>query len=68
MVGGAFAGVVGMAGLWAIRSAVARIEANPDPYPREGLAREPEGEEVPQIAPPHAATHSAWPPVSAARD
>jgi alpha-beta hydrolase superfamily lysophospholipase len=42
----ALAGAIGATGWQAIRAAVARIEANPDPYPRERLAREPEGEEV----------------------
>lgn len=40
------AGAIGAAGWSAIHRAVARIEANPDPYPRELLARELEGEEV----------------------
>ena len=38
------AAAIGTTSWPAIRAAVARIEANPDPYPRERLAREPEGE------------------------
>ena len=39
-------GAVGAAGWWAMQAAVKRIEANPDPYSRELLSDEPEGEEV----------------------
>ena len=33
-------------GWWAARAEVAAIERNPDPFPRDQLAREPQGEEV----------------------
>ncbi|MGA8330582.1 MAG: alpha/beta hydrolase, partial [Mycobacterium sp.] len=46
VVATALAGAIGATGWQAIRAAVGRIEANPDPYPRETLSREPEGEEV----------------------
>ena len=39
-------GAIGAAGLVAVRNAVARIESNPDPFPRDHLTAEPEGEEV----------------------
>jgi non-heme chloroperoxidase len=42
----AVVGAVGVAGVFGARAAVARIERNPDPFPRDRLAREPEGEEV----------------------
>ena len=44
--GAAVVGAIGVAGWWAVRAAVARIERNPDPFPRDRLACEPEGEEV----------------------
>jgi non-heme chloroperoxidase len=40
------AGAVGAAAWWAAQAAVARIERNPDPFPRNRLGREPEGEQV----------------------
>jgi hypothetical protein len=40
------AALIGVVGWWAARAKVAAIERNPDPYPRDQLAREPEGEEV----------------------
>jgi non-heme chloroperoxidase len=46
VVAAALAGAIGATGWRAVRAAVARIEANPDPYPRDRLACEPEGEEV----------------------
>ena len=46
VVGAGFVGAVGALGWWATQKAVQRIEANPDPYPRERLVREPEGDEV----------------------
>ncbi|MET8678818.1 alpha/beta fold hydrolase [Streptomyces sp. NPDC004647] len=46
LAGGAALAVLGAAGVSAARAAAARIEGNPDPFPRERLAREPEGEEV----------------------
>jgi non-heme chloroperoxidase len=42
----AVAGAVGVTGWWAARTAVARIERNANPFPREQLVCEPEGEEV----------------------
>lgn len=45
LAGGLAVAVVG-ATVAAARSAAERIERNPDPYPRDLLAREPEGEEV----------------------
>ena len=39
-------GAIGVAGWWAAVAAVAAIERNPDPLPRDRLAREPQGEEV----------------------
>jgi len=44
--GTALVGAMGVAGWGAARAAVAAIERNPDPFPRDQLAREPEGEEV----------------------
>jgi non-heme chloroperoxidase len=44
--GAAVVGAIGVAGWWAARAAVAGIERNPDPFPRDRLAREPQGEEV----------------------
>jgi non-heme chloroperoxidase len=44
--GTALVGAIGVAGWCAARAAVAAIERNPDPFPRDQLAREPEGEEV----------------------
>src|SRR6478736_6009722 len=44
--GTALVGAMGFAGWGAARAAVAAIERNPDPFPRDQLAREPEGEEV----------------------
>jgi len=48
LAGGAAAlvGAIGVAGWWATRAAVAAIERNPDPFPRDCLGAEPEGEEV----------------------
>jgi pimeloyl-ACP methyl ester carboxylesterase len=42
----ALVGAIGVAGWGAARAAVAAVERNPDPFPRDQLAREPEGEEV----------------------
>jgi non-heme chloroperoxidase len=44
--GSALVGAIGVAGWCAARAAVAAIERNPDPFPRDQLAREPEGEQV----------------------
>src|SRR3954468_22125244 len=44
--GTALAGAMGVAGWGAARAAVAVIDRNPDPFPRDQLARAPEGEEV----------------------
>ena len=44
--GTALVGAIGVAGWCAARAAVAVIEHNPDPFPRDQLAREPEGEQV----------------------
>jgi pimeloyl-ACP methyl ester carboxylesterase len=44
--GSALVGAIGVAGWCAARAAVAVIERNPDPFPRDQLAREPEGEQV----------------------
>lgn len=46
MVGVGVVSAVGALGWWAMQKAVRRIEAHPDPYPRERLVCEPEGEEV----------------------
>ncbi len=46
VVGAGFVSAVGALGWWATQKAIQRIEANPDPYPRERLVREPEGDEV----------------------
>lgn len=46
VVGAALVGALGAAGWWAAQTMVKRIEANPDPYPRELLIDEPEGEEA----------------------
>ena len=40
------AALIGVVGWWAARAKVAAIERNPDPFPRDQLAREPQGEEV----------------------
>ena len=39
-------GGIGLISMQAARAAAARIEGNPDPFPRDQLAREPEGQEV----------------------
>ena len=39
--GTALVGAMGVAGWGAARAAVAAIERNPDPFPRDQLAREP---------------------------
>ena len=44
--GAALVAAIGVAGRWAARAAVAAIERSPDPFPRDRLAREPQGEEV----------------------
>jgi hypothetical protein len=44
--GAALTGAMVLAGWSAVRAAVARIERNPDPLPRDLLAREPKGKEV----------------------
>jgi pimeloyl-ACP methyl ester carboxylesterase len=44
--GAALVGVIGVVGWWAVRAAVAEIERNPNPYPRDRLATEPAGEAV----------------------
>ena len=44
--GSALVGAIGVAGWGAARAVVAAIERNPDPFPRDQLAREPEGEQV----------------------
>jgi non-heme chloroperoxidase len=44
--GAAVVGAIGVAGWWAARAAVAGIERNPDPFPRDRVARGPQGEEV----------------------
>jgi non-heme chloroperoxidase len=44
--GAALLGLVGWAGARALKSAVARIERNPDPFTREQLLAEPQGEEA----------------------
>ena len=44
--GTALVGAIGVAGWCAARAAVAAIERNPDPFPRDRLAREPEGKRV----------------------
>ena len=44
--GVALAAAIGIAGGYTARAAVAEIERNPDPFPRDQLAREPQGEEV----------------------
>src|SRR4029079_8652826 len=43
--GTALVGAMGVAGWGAARAAVAAIERNPDPFPRDQLAPGPEGEE-----------------------
>ena len=45
-MGAALTGAMALAGWGAARAAVARIERNPDPFPRDLLAREPERKEV----------------------
>ncbi|HZE17189.1 MAG TPA: hypothetical protein VE197_16640 [Mycobacterium sp.] len=40
-MGAALTGAMALAGWGAARAAVARIERNPDPFPRDLLAREP---------------------------
>ena len=40
------AALIGVVGWWAARAKVAAIERNPDLFPRDHLAREPQGEEV----------------------
>jgi non-heme chloroperoxidase len=42
----ALIGATGLLGWGAARSVIARIERNPDPFPRERLLAEPQGEEV----------------------
>ena len=44
--GAALIGATGLLGWGAARAMVARIERNPDPFPRERLLAEPQGEEV----------------------
>ncbi|MEW2382789.1 alpha/beta fold hydrolase [Micromonospora sp. NPDC047707] len=44
--GGTAVALLGAATIAAARAAVARIERNPDPFPYDRLAREPQGEEV----------------------
>ncbi|OIN80618.1 alpha/beta hydrolase [Mycobacterium malmoense] len=63
----ALAGATGLLGWGAARATVARIQRNPDPFPRQRLITEPQGEQVPITRPDgtvlHALTAGQGPPV-----